>query len=590
MHQLYTTLHQSYLGAGASGYYWPMNQGFAYYTHVLELISGATGTISTPLNNTNYTMSPGDSALSFNGAITAGRTGDYLTITANVPTTSWTVSALFNTNTLTGYQDILYKNSCLVLRLYGNQVQVYAFNTGWVSGAFGSLQANTWYRVVATWDGATIRVYLNGALIGSFAFTGQVNNANTTYLGGVPSLGEWFNGSIGHVFLVSGAMTAADIATIYQAVSSTPHVQVSATGIVDTTSQPIRLESHYDHVVQTAQDWGLQVTVEPMQLESGEFPGRIRPLTRVGRDTEYVVGSPQVRRATAHDIQDAITAEDVCDVIASDAQGLADPTGTAQLTAEVFNFAQMLGVVTGGQAQQLHPWLSEEYDQSNNISVLELLVQRLSSLLALRGGPWESVTMGHGPVRQMLDTFPLTGNIAEFFWTPGDGVRLNFPELGVVDRSPRQILGVQWPITPAGLGGPSISLRQRPRSFAQMIRGVQKQILSGQRSYQTQMVTVSGTLGAVNDSAVPDSYTRVSLPQNLANVITATFIVQVKTDASSWTIEVNSVSTGVVITTTGRYDLTQFLARAGTDLRMYARLISGGTGLCDYSLGLLVRT
>jgi hypothetical protein len=431
--------------------------------------------------------------------------------------------------------------------------------------------AGTWYHVVVTWDGATVSVYVNGALSKTVAHTTQATNSNTFTFGSADGSSLWFHGALAHAFITQGAMTAADVSTLYAAVSSAPHVPVSATGIVETSASPVRFDSAYNQLAQIVKDFGLQVSAEPMQLESGEFPGRLRPLVRVGRDTEFRVGSPQVRLPTATNIKDEITAEEVADALVADAQGLADPAGAAQLAAEIFNFAGLRGTIAG-VAQAVHPWVSAEYNQQNDISVRELLLQRLTSLLALEGSPWEQVSMEHGPTRQLLDTFPLTGAAALFEWAAGDGVRLNFPELGVVDQSPRQVLGVSWPIRPDGVGAPSISLRQRPRNFRQVLRDMLRTALSGQRSYQGQLVAVTGNLAG--NAGASDAYSRVSLPSDLSRV-TAAWLVVTALSGTGWTIEVNDVSTGAGVSAPGRYNILPWLAKAGNAPWMYVRLVGG---------------
>src|SRR4030095_4228512 len=40
-------------------------------------------------------------------------------------------------------------------------------NGAWYPSSFGSLSANTWYYLTATYDGETVRVYKDGSLINS---------------------------------------------------------------------------------------------------------------------------------------------------------------------------------------------------------------------------------------------------------------------------------------------------------------------------------------------------------------------------------------------------------------------------------------
>ncbi len=74
------------------------------------------------------------------------------------------------------------------------------------------LPANTWSHIAATYDGATLRVFRNGVLIGSRAVTGAMpNSSNPLKFGGNSVWSEWFKGTIDEVRVFNGARTAAEI-------------------------------------------------------------------------------------------------------------------------------------------------------------------------------------------------------------------------------------------------------------------------------------------------------------------------------------------------------------------------------------------
>lgn len=600
LHTVWTMVHRYSDVVQTNAFYWPLNEGIVSNAspggalNYRELVHGTNlgcnASDGLMIATTSNTVAPGDCAPLLN---TPSRAGDYIYTATSIPLASpWTVSALFRVDALHGSgwsHAIMCKELSLLLAVdgvtgaLGVTCGTGAAYTTTITGPVVLLGA--WHHAVVTYDGATIRLYLDGAQVGTASTAGLGSNSNILYFGVRPSVAtSYFSGSIAHTLVLPQTMTAADVSVLYQAVTSAPAVPMSDSGIVDSTQQPYRFVSHYDQLLQTVTDWGMQITTEPMQLESGEFPGRLRPLVRVGRDTEFKVGSPQVRKPTSSDIQDAITAEEVADALVADAQGLADPTGATQVAAEIFNFSQLQGVPPGSLLSGLlHPWISSEYDQSNDISYPDLLRLRLISLLALRGAPWEQISLSHEPGRQILDSFPLTGALAEFAWAPGDGVRLEMPELGIIDEQCRQILGVQWPITPAGLGAPAISLRQRPRNFAQTLRDMFREQRTANRTYQRQIAISNGNVAGSG----MDIYSRVNLPNAVANVIKAELVVQAKTDTSTWTIEINDVATTVTFSGTGRFDVSAFVGRLGGAPRMYARA-TGGTGSLTYQLELQI--
>jgi hypothetical protein len=346
-----------------------------------------------------------------------------------------------------------------------------------------------------------------------------------------------------------------------------------------TFNQAIRYESHYDVLLNVTQSNALQWRLAPKSLESGLFPGQIIPRVREGRDTEKVIDSVE---ATQIAVQ--INAEEVADSLFADAQGLADPTGKAQLTLEGQNYSRL--EQPGLPELERHLTIASEYETLSEISVPTLLRQRLDSLLALRGSAWENAAAQPAGFREYVDKFPLAGSYAEFAWEPGDGVRLSLNVVGVEDASPRQILGVQREFVPDGLRRPVVSFRQRPRDLSTLLRAMQRDAIQQQRYYQNQFVSVSGTLGG-NGSGVGDAYTRATLPLDLAAVVNATMVVQYKSDTSTWNVEVNDTNR-LTITAAGRYDVTPWIDRVNNEPKMYARC-TGGTGYLSYNLELIVR-
>lgn len=339
-----------------------------------------------------------------------------------------------------------------------------------------------------------------------------------------------------------------------------PASALSPYGIYD---DQIRNESHFDAFKNIADTFGYQWTCEPRSLESGEFPGRIIPRTRYGRDTEKVLLEPD-----ATDIQADIDLDSRADSIQADASGLADATGASQLTAE--------GNDLPAWAQ--HFYIGQAYESLSDISQLKLLEQRLSTLVALRSAVWEEVSTRAPGRRELLDSWPLTGSLAEFAWAPGDGIRLNFPTVGVVDALPRQILGLSREFTPAGMRPPAASFRPRPRSVKSLLREIRRAALLPQRNYQQQLAQVSGSIAAGGGAAGGvDQYSRIGLPANPDDILSVWLAVLTKSNATSWNIEVNAVASTTNVTTIGRYDISS-LVLAGPAGANSARLVAGGTG------------
>lgn len=324
-----------------------------------------------------------------------------------------------------------------------------------------------------------------------------------------------------------------------------------------TYNAQVRYESHYDQLIALRDTFGLQFTCAPRSLESGGFPGQIIPRVREGRDTALIVDSLE-----GSDVQTDVDATTAVATLLADAQGIA--TDNAQLTEEAINFDAVAAD---------HLCIRSEYESLPDVSIPELVTQRLNSMLALGSSPFEQIGVRPPRARDFIDSFPLTGTAARFDWQPGDGVRLNLPEVGVVDQTPRQVLGVKWPCNPDGKGKPQVAFRQRPRGLDLFLRKIYRSALQPQRNYQGQLVTLTGTVGSTfSYLALPAAFTAVK-----GELIVGTV------GAGGWSLFVNDVDTGIDIDRPGAYDITGWIAAKVNQRRMYA-VLTGGTG--DYTMQL----
>ena len=80
---------------------------------------------------------------------------------------------------------------------------------------------NTWDHVVGTYDGATQRIYVDGALRASTSLTGTINTSSNDALVGSYNYGDYcLTGNIGAVRVYSRALSAAEILQNYEAQKS----------------------------------------------------------------------------------------------------------------------------------------------------------------------------------------------------------------------------------------------------------------------------------------------------------------------------------------------------------------------------------
>ncbi len=177
--------------------------------------SGNNGTLS---NATWATTGRFGRAVSFNGTNAMVTVADSNSLDL---TTGMTLEAWVNPTTATNWRTVILKErpSALAYSLYGSNGSA---ATSWINiggndrHADGAtiLPLNTWTHLAATYDGATLRLYVNGAQVGSLATTGAMNTStNPLRIGGNAIWGEWFSGMIDEVRIYNRALTAAEITT-----------------------------------------------------------------------------------------------------------------------------------------------------------------------------------------------------------------------------------------------------------------------------------------------------------------------------------------------------------------------------------------
>ncbi|MEW6583330.1 MAG: LamG-like jellyroll fold domain-containing protein, partial [Actinomycetota bacterium] len=349
-----------------------------------------------------------------------------------------------------------------------------------------------------------------------------------------------------------------------------PSTSLSPLGCFD---QRVQGASHFDVVKQAASAFGYQVWLEPMQLESGEFPGRLVPRERYGRDTDVVLRSEDLDPAEPLLTPTVeIDATDIATTLRGTGAGIADGRGS-QVTAEMTDTAAATVSLFDLQA----------WSDAGDIAFTDLLRARLEAELGLRNTPWMNVTGQPRARRRLADTWPLSAMCAAMRWRPGDGVRISLPEIGVDDTSPRQIMQVTREIVPDGIASAQVGFRQRPKGAAHALRRVARAALLPQRVYQRQVVTLPGTTyweGSINAGQYT-GYVKVPLLPG-DQVVKAVLRVANNSGAQGLGVEIDGVdrtstlggSWSLVPT---EVDITAHATQASaTDPRLYARLRNNG--------------
>lgn len=177
----------------------------------------------------------------YGGALSFDGVNDLVTVNDAAPldlTNGMTLSAWIYRQSGTDWSTVLIKErpGGLAYALYGhtdaNRPAV-AINTGADVNLYGTAQIplNTWTHLAATFNGATLRLYVNGVQVATRAQTGQMPvSASPLRIGGNTIWGEYFAGRIDDVRIYNRELTAAEIQTdMNTPVSSAPQNGLTVT-------------------------------------------------------------------------------------------------------------------------------------------------------------------------------------------------------------------------------------------------------------------------------------------------------------------------------------------------------------------------
>ena len=177
--------------------------------------NGNNGTIT---NATWVTTGKYGDALKFNGSSALVTIPDAASLHLS---TGMTLEAWVNPSTVNAnWRDVIYKgNDNFYLEatsLNGSVPDGGMIAGGSYADAFGTtkLAVNTWSYLTETYDGSTLRLYVNGTQVASTAHTGAIaTSTDPLQIGGDSLYGQFFAGLIDEVRIYNVALTAAQIQT-----------------------------------------------------------------------------------------------------------------------------------------------------------------------------------------------------------------------------------------------------------------------------------------------------------------------------------------------------------------------------------------
>ncbi len=207
--------------------------------------NGNNGTIS------GATWVPGrfGTALSFDGTSNWVTVPDSasLDLTSGMTLEAWIYPTALGTN----WRTVIFKEQPgnLAYGMYANttagrpNAQVFVAGSDRNVNGSAQLPVNTWTHLAATYDGANIRIFVNGSQVGVAAQTGAITTSTGVLRIGANNIWpEWFQGRIDEVRIYNRALTAAEIANdsaVAVARDTTPPSVASTTPANGATGLPV---------------------------------------------------------------------------------------------------------------------------------------------------------------------------------------------------------------------------------------------------------------------------------------------------------------------------------------------------------------
>jgi len=191
----------------------------------MDTYGGNDGTLqpNCPGTGPQWTQGISNSALLFNG------NDDYIHVddAPNLnPTTNMTIAAWvkwsIDPNTGGPWTSIVNKNGDRQYRLqhnYDNSLFEFGIQTSRGGRHLRSITSpiqDIWYHVVGTYDGETVKIYVNGSFENSISWTGSITaSSEPLFIGKYSTVGRNFNGVIDEVSFYNRSLSADEIQTLY---------------------------------------------------------------------------------------------------------------------------------------------------------------------------------------------------------------------------------------------------------------------------------------------------------------------------------------------------------------------------------------
>ncbi|MFN8353059.1 MAG: LamG-like jellyroll fold domain-containing protein [Spirosomataceae bacterium] len=188
-------------------------------------------------NNASSSGGPSFSTGKWNNAITLNGSTQYLTVNNSAtlnPTSGITLSAWINGADFGGNKVIIKKRHwapAYDFSLYGGQLTFALNGVGSVSAAVPT--TNAWHLVTGTYDGSTMKIYVDGSVVASSAKSGAITSVGEPLvIGSSGGFENYFNGKLDDVRLYGRGLSASEVATLYGGTVTDTQAPTTPTGLV----------------------------------------------------------------------------------------------------------------------------------------------------------------------------------------------------------------------------------------------------------------------------------------------------------------------------------------------------------------------
>jgi len=216
----YFITNQEYPSIVTSGCVLNLDSNFPpSYPLVFNTWYDLTGNDNTGLLNNGITY---NSAL--RGSLVLNGTNQYVSFSATtgipVGNSNYTIGVWFNADTLgdkglVGWGNYGTANEVNAFRLTSNGLTNYWWGND--LAVVTTITPGNWYYAVATFDGTTRSIYVDGSLIGSDTPTGHNVTTSSNLTIGLTNTTEYFDGNMGEVQIFDRALSSTEIAQNYNA-------------------------------------------------------------------------------------------------------------------------------------------------------------------------------------------------------------------------------------------------------------------------------------------------------------------------------------------------------------------------------------